>query len=366
MIWRCTNPVVSAVVSAVMGALVLLALALSGGLPAAADNRQVQPFAPWQTSGEAGHPLVGKVWSRTAGGLVSAQQYGTDIAKARFVLLGEVHDNPDHHALQAWAIRMIAKLRGARIVEGAPQMDIVALEMLTADDTPALDRFYGRNAKVPRPRSADDFGRMLKWDQLGWPDYAIYKPIIEAALLSQLVIRAASPARAEGRKISGEGFAALGAGVAAGLGLDKPLAAPLEADLVAEIRDGHCGLLPEKSFAGMSRVQRLRDARMADVLLSVGEWKGAILIAGNGHVRRDRGVPWYMQARGIPPGEIVVVEHVEVQPGETDPARYVRRGPDGQAIADYLVFTPRAQRPDACEEMRRQMEAMRARKDKTQ
>ena len=37
-----------------------------------------------------------------------------------------------------------------------------------------------------------------------------------------------------------------------------------------------------------------RDAMMADRLATVAGRAGGVLIAGNGHVRTDRGVPWYL------------------------------------------------------------------------
>lgn len=344
--------------SAACAAFLLISLA-----PAFADNRDVPAWpSEWQSTELRDHALVGKIWSHRTGGFVSPQEYGTTLAKSRFVLLGEVHDNPDHHRLQAWAIRTISKLRGARLVEGAPQMDVVAMEMLTADEQAALDRFYGRNARVPRPRTAADFGRMMKWDKLGWPDYAIYQPIIEEALSAYLVITPASPARDENRKVSREGLSALEAGERKRLGLDTQWSEDLAKSLSDEIRESHCGMLPDTAIPNMSLVQRLRDARMADAML-VSEWKGAGLIAGNGHVRRDRGVPWYLDKRGIPQDQIIVVRHIEVQDGKLEPGDYaLGDGAEASQLADYVVFTPRQTRPDACEEMRRQMEAIKARR----
>lgn len=328
---------------------------------ARADNRDVLAWpGEWTASENRDHPLAGKIWSRKAGKLVSAQDYGTALAKARFVLLGEHHDNPDHHRLQAWVIATVAKLRGARLVEGAPQADVVAFEMLSPDQQETLDKFYGRNAKVPRPRTPADFGRIVKWEQSGWPDFKIYEPIVAAALDAQLQIVAANPSRDETRRTAREGLAALAAGEAARLALEVPLGDAQSSDLADEIRESHCGMLPAQQLPAMSLVQRLRDARMADALLSVGEWKGAFLIAGNGHVRQDRGAPWYLARRGIAADQVVSVMHVEVTAGKTRIEDYVEGG--AETAADYVVLTPRQTRPDACEEMRRQMEKMRAQK----
>lgn len=329
--------------------------------PAHADNRTVPPWPEWQAPELKDHPLVGRIWSRAAGDFVSVQDYGTALAKARFVLLGEVHDNPDHHRLQAWAIGTISKLRGARLVEGAPQLDVVAMEMVNEDQREALDRFYGRNARVPRPRTAEDFGRILDWDKTGWPAYKIYQPVIEEALAAQLSIVPASPARAENRKVSKEGLGALAADEAERLALLEPLEPALEKDLAEEIEASHCGMLPAAMLGNMSLVQRLRDARMADAMLG-SDSKGAVLIAGNGHVQRLRGVPWYLKRRGITDAAMTVVAHLEVRAGETQLQDYDLAGEKTGAreLADFIVFTPRQTREEPCDEMKKQMEAIKA------
>lgn len=335
----------------------VLAIAIGGFLgPATADNRDPPPPpVDWQSEELRDHPLAGRVWSARDGSFIELGDFARGLALARFVLLGEVHDNADHHLWQAWAIRTVSKLRGSRIVEGAPQIDIIAMEMVRADQSEALDKFYGRDVLVPRPRKPRDFARMLKWSESGWPDFAIYEPIIAQALFEQLVIVPASVSREFTRQLSKEGETALGPGEVSRLALDTPLSPGHDAALAQEIKDAHCGMMPDRAIPRMSFIQRFRDAVMADSLLSVAAGKGGILIAGNGHIRRDRGVPVYLERRGVAPEKIVTVAITEVAEGETDPARYIERGADGTPEADYLVFTPRKTRGDPCERMREQM-----------
>jgi uncharacterized iron-regulated protein len=136
----------------------------------------------------------------------------------------------------------------------------------------------------------------------------------------------------------------------------------LAAALTDEIRDSHCGMLPETALPNMSLVQRLRDARMADAILQ-SQSKGAALIAGNGHVRRDRGVPWYLAERAIPDRQIIAVRHIEVEDGKADISDYgLSEGGAASQLADFVVFTPRQPRTEPCVEMQRQMEAINARR----
>ena len=43
---------------------------------------------------------------------------------------------------------------------------------------------------------------------------------------------------------------------------------------------------------------------------------------------------------------------LEVEDGKIDPAAYVPRDPDGNPAVDFMIFTPRAERPDPCESLR--------------
>jgi uncharacterized iron-regulated protein len=342
-------------------ALWLCMLAVAAG----ADNRE-PPIPPlnWQSENLRDHPLVGRIWSVKDNDFVSVREFGRQMALARFVLLGEVHDNPDHHLWQAWAIRTISKLRGSRIVEGAPQVDIIAMEMVRVDQNAALDKFYGRDVLVPRRRKPRDFARMLKWSKSGWPDFKIYAPIIKQAMHEQIVIVPASVSRNFTRRISKEGEAALADGERNRLSLAEPLPETQSKALATEILASHCGLIPESAVPRMSFIQRFRDATMADTLLSVASGKGGILIAGNGHVRRDRGVPWYLEERGVPADAIVSLKIAEVHSDSTEPSAYLDGEADGRPVADFIVFTPRKERPDPCEEMRAQMKKHRAKQTK--
>jgi uncharacterized iron-regulated protein len=89
-------------------------------------------------------------------------------------------------------------------------------------------------------------------------------------------------------------------------------------------------------------------AALADAVKKYGS---AILFAGNGHVRADRGVPWDL-ARIAPERKVLSVLLIEVRDGRTDAASYVDRDPQGKPAADFVVLTPRAERPDPCEAMR--------------
>ncbi len=254
------------------------------------------------------------------------------------VLLGEVHDNPQHHQYRAaWF--------------GQVQPSLV-FEHIRADQQPALDAFEA-SRRAGHSATAADLFRLLEWDKSGWPDQKIYEPLFAAAIAAKLPILPGDPPRGKVREVARGGLAVLAPDDRARLKLDNPIPQPLTDALAAELKGSHCGLLPDSAIPGLALAQRYRDAHLADAVLKAAAQHGsAILIAGNGHVRTDRGVPWQIRQRA-PEKKVVSVMLIEVEDGNTDPEAYVPRGPDGAPAADYIVFTPRAERPDPCEAMRK-------------
>jgi uncharacterized iron-regulated protein len=126
-----------------------------------------------------------------------------------------------------------------------------------------------------------------------WP---FYLPIIQLALEHDLPLVAGNLSRADASRVVRQGYAeALGMSRTAALGLDGPLAPSLQAAQEREVDAGHCGALPAFMLPAMARAQFARDAVMADALRSNAS-RGAVLIAGNGHARRDLGVPRWLGA----------------------------------------------------------------------
>jgi len=199
---------------------------------------------------------------------------------AAIVLLGEVHDNPVHHAAQAAAVAAIA-----------PRA--LVFEMMSPEQA-------GTANALPRT-DAEALEAALSWTESGWPPFALYHPILVAAPEAR-IYGAAVPAadlalaRAEGAA------AAWGVGArAAGLG---PLPPAEQAAREADQAEAHCGALPQSLLPGMVAAQRLRDARFArTALAALAETGGpVVVITGNGHARTDRGIPVYLaaQARTFP------------------------------------------------------------------
>ncbi len=283
------------------------------------------------------HPLTGRIWSPGAQRFLSSVELLARLREADFVLLGEIHDNGDHHRIQAWIVEHLGRA-GHTAGRG-----VVAFEMITADEAAALE-VHARDDPVDAAR----LGAALRWEERGWPAWSLYQPIAEAAIKARMALIAAGAPRALEREVRSRGLAALDDERLRRLALEA-LPETERSRLEEELYESHCRQLPREALPGMVAVQQLRDAWMADRLLEGWTRTGGpvVAIAGRGHTRPDWGIPRYLAIRA-PGARIASVAMVEVDPRKRAPSDYgdARQG-------DYLVFTGAAPRADPCEALRR-------------
>jgi len=287
--------------------------------------------SPWGAPLHREHPLVGKIWNGTA--FVDEQALDAAVQSAHFVLLGETHDNPDHHALQARLVRVASQGRKPAIV----------FEMLDVGQQQALDA---------APRTSEALAEAVNWSRSGWPDFSLYRPIFDAALAAGLPIVAGNFTKAQMNTIVKEGATKLPPEIATLLRrLGEPASEASEAER-AEMRAEHCGQLPDTLLGPMVLAQHARDAQLATRMAPWDE--GSILIAGSGHVRTGRGVPVYLGV--LAPGRRVVsVAFIEVSPEMQAPQEYAAAFRASRLPFDFTVFTPGAQREDPCHGLEKRM-----------
>jgi uncharacterized iron-regulated protein len=307
--------------------------------PGKDDVARATPAGGFRAPLGAEHPLVGRIWSTRAGRFVDEATLRA--ALRGYVLLGEKHDNVDHHALQA---QLLDEMRedGRR--------PAVAFEMLDASAQEKVD-IARRGADA-----ADAIARAVDWAASGWPDFAMYRPVFRAALATGEPILATGIAPATMRALvrgGDEGAAAL-----TETGAPAPLDDTLRSSLREELVASHCGHLPASIAEGMVQAQRARDASMARVMVRALAGRSSdgtaradvVLIAGSGHARNDRGVPRDLAASdGAHP--ITSVAFAEVEPDRKEPADYAARWHAPTLPFDFVWFTPRASDEDACAAM---------------
>jgi uncharacterized iron-regulated protein len=292
----------------------------------------------WKSRFDRDHPLAGRIWDAANARFVAAPVLLARARTAQYVLLGEQHDNPDHHLLEA---RVIASL-----IE-AGRRPAVVFEMLDLALQPVIDRALAAHA------DADQLARAVHWERSGWPSFALYRPVFARALAARVPIVAAGLDRGEAMRIAQAGNAALDPELVSRFALDVPLAPAMQQRLRQEMADVHCGLLPSAMLDSMVLVQRARDARLAERVHASGDGRGAVLIAGAAHVRNDRGVPAALElAYGA---SSLAIGLLEVESGRPHPAAYAAGVGSEQLPFAFTWFTPRASDVDHCAELRKSM-----------
>lgn len=319
-------------------AAAFLALALPAQKAAAKDE--------WLSTHFQEHPLAGTILTSDAEP-VTFSQLEEVLAKAGFVLLGETHNNPDHHRLQA---RLISGLvRNGR-------HPAVVFEMIPVGMQAELNRYLQGGAA-----QASGLGKVLRWEERGWPDWAIYQPIAEVALSAGLPMLGGGLDADAQKALSKAEPSPRYTQMVEEFGLAQPLEPQIAEALGREIKEGHCNLLPDAAMEPMTRVQRARDAQLAKIMLSAKPGDGAVLIAGAGHVRKDWAVPVVIQ-RTVTDRPVVSVAFVDVDPERTAPKDYIQSGPGPQKPYDFIYLTPRADLTDHCAEFEKHMKKAKAAK----
>jgi uncharacterized iron-regulated protein len=247
------------------------------------------------------------------------------------VLLGEVHDNAEHHRQRLDVLR--------RALAGGWR-PALAMEQLDRERQADIDR-----ARIEQPHNAQhviDTAALPKSARGGNWNWDYYRPFIALALEYQLPLIAANLSNADTNRVVREGYVAVfDSGTLRRLRLDQPISSDRQTAQEREIDNGHCNALPAKTLPAMARGQMARDAVMADMLTRHAA-QGVILIAGNGHVRRDLGVPQWLSA--------------ELR-ARTLAVGYLEHGmtPALDAAFDAVVRTVAAVRTDPCIDFKRRM-----------
>lgn len=281
------------------------------------------------------HPLADTIWSVGSGQPIDQPDLLRAIEGQAYVMIGEKHDNPLHHEKQALLVEHLRKTgaKGQLVAEMAEQRHQDALSNASLDDV-------------------DQLGKAIEWDKRGWPAWALYQPIFAEALKAGMTLKAGNPDRTTLMQV-GKGEA-LDADSLDDLRWDRDYSEAHRNALLDELVDAHCGMMGRDSLAPLANMQKLKDAFMARAMRQGREAKDvSLLIAGNGHVRKDRGVAMFLD----PSDSIVSVALIEVIRGKVDVADYSSFDP---ALYDYVWFTPRLDEIDPCEKFRAQLEAMKS------
>nr|WP_288257405.1 ChaN family lipoprotein [uncultured Pseudomonas sp.] len=282
-------------------------------LLAACQGRPMPPPAPLAPLGHE-HADLGRIVDLANGRTIDPEQLLDRLARAERVLVGEQHDNPDHHALQLWLLRELSRLR--------PQGSVL-MEMLNRDQQAKVDQ---AQAVAREGQAMADPFDALAW-QPGW-DWSLYGPLVLHQLRQPYPLLAANLDRAEIMQIYRQRPLLQG---------ERSSAADVQERLLSDIRDSHCGLLPDSQLPAMLAVQQQRDRRMAEALLAAPQ--PSLLLAGAFHVRKDLGVPLHLIDLGVRNTTAVLIL---AEAGRSVDA----------SMADYVWYTAAQPEQDHCAKLR--------------
>lgn len=307
------------------------------------DAQQLAP-GHWFSTFYADHALVGTVWR--GNGQESSWNALTDaLLDAEYILIGEIHPNRDHHAMQSRVIELLAQ---------RDRKPLVVWEMIPEDKQAVLDAPILTTAEAVRA-----LDNKLNWSSSGWPPWSMYEPIALAAVRHNLSMRGAALDRTFLRELAANGATDLPADHLTRLHLEEPLSDISNASMLDQLYSGHCELMPKTALAPMQWVQRARDGAMAHAMLHQAEHKhGAVLIAGNGHVRKDWGVAAIVERnleKQSIDAKVLSIAQIEVTSTASPAADYTELMAE-PGIYDFILFTPRAEVKDHCAELRKQFE----------
>lgn len=266
----------------------------------------------WQEPRGRDSSELGQIIETASGRVLSPAELVSALAPAPLVIIGEKHDNADHHALQQWLLRSLS----ARRAQGS-----WLLEMLNPDQQAAVTAAQQRLAKGER---LDNLPKQIHW-QKNWP-WHLYGPLVSEALAQPYPLRSANLDRSEIIALYRKPPQ-----LPAGLSTAKTV----QQALIEDIRQAHCGKLPDSQVPPMLAIQQQRDRRMAERLLAAPQ--PAVLLAGAFHARRDLGVPLHTQdLAGQQPKVLILLEV-----GQTVP----------KDAADYLWYSPATAAKDYCQDL---------------
>lgn len=301
-----------------------LALGLAAGAPlwfsaSAARAATLPPLPRYTEPVEARSPLVGRIL-QSGQQFITPQQLVDDCARATLCLLGEQHDHPDHHAVQAWIVSALGE-RGA--------LAALALEMADAGQ-----RFEG-----PRDAPEAVVRARLHWNDDGWP-WAMYSAAVMAAVRAGVPVVGVNLPRADMRPAMQQAR------------WDTSVPAKVRQRILDDVAESHCGLLPASQLPAMARIQFARDDSMAAHSLALARpGKTVVLLTGSFHANRTLGIALHVAAH-----------EAQLPRGVARPVRLLSLllkglSPDTQpelpAGYDAVWFTPGTPPIDHCAELQK-------------
>lgn len=283
----------------------------------------------WRSTLNRDHPLTGSIYNLSSLEPVTEDVLLQSLNSAPVVLIGEKHDNADHHVIEARILNTL--------LSGAGNASVI-YEMLTVAQQPDM-------AVLSPQDDSESLKSKLNWNDRSWP-WKHYGPVVETTVKNNATLLAGNITKEQIRTIYRQGRDAIQADEKLHTALN--INAGVRDQLLDTVYTEHCMMMPKSKLAPMVDIQLARDAYMASVISTSAETGKTVLIAGGYHVRKDSAVPLHLKQLK-PELKPLVVILAEVNPEISDIPAYMLSLRD---IADYVWFTPRSTDRDYCEDLK--------------
>jgi uncharacterized iron-regulated protein len=304
-------PSPAALIALLLPMTAAIAVATSLSLSTGTTGAQMLPPRDADACMRAGHWLAAGPGMAGEPGPGFQPRPATDViataARRQVVLLGEHHDNADHHR---WQLQVLAALHAQR-----PDM-VIGFEMFPRRVQPVLDRW------VAGELSEAEFLRLSDWSRVWGFDPQLYLPMFHFARLNRIPMIALNVERTLVRQVGAGGWdsvpeaqregvtrpAAPAAAYAARLRETFEMHMPRAAGSQPGSQPGSAhGSAPiadaDARFNRFLEAQLTWDRAMAEALARRARAPSAPLVVGvmgSGHLQFGQGVPEQLRALGVP------------------------------------------------------------------
>ena len=285
----------------------------------------------WQSPLLKNHPLNGQIFDINNNSKISYSQLIEQLGNYRYILIGEKHDNPDHHQLERQLLGDLQRNSATRVV----------LEMLNQQQSTGFDQLDASS-------SNEEIKDALHWPDKGWP-WKDYSGLVVSALQNNNDIRGGNLKRSllmdiyRGAKPDEARFTTV-----------SKISSDIKQTILKQVYESHCKTIPTDQLAPMVEIQISRDASMAyNLTQKLTSTQQAILFTGGFHGRKDTGVTQHLIQLGADKREIITVQLVEADENALTAQDYPFASPQ---IADYIMFTPKYSDQDYCAPLRKKAE----------
>lgn len=263
--------------------------------------------------GVSGQFKVGQIVEMETGKVLSFDEFIAHMASYEVIFAGEVHDNPEHHLIQAQILQAL--------MSGYGRID-VGMEFFQSPQQGIIDRYLTGDITELA------FIEEVDWERTWGFPYHYYRPLILLAKMggSRLLALNAPPGIV--KKVARGGLDSLDADEREKISDTIDLSHEAHRAYVRRVYEGHShGEL--ENFEFFYQAQCVWEDTMAHHLASYlqGDHSKIIVFAGNGHIVEKFGIPERTMSR-VPVSMVTVMPH---------PVKGVESL--GRRIADFIWLT---------------------------